>query len=73
MEGYFLGESLDINEQITGISDVFIFVMEVVGIPGLYGNREFCGGEVMLFDEVLIYARNVCTTINQCLGIDNFH
>ena len=73
MKGYFLGKSLDIDEQITGISDVSIFVMGVIGITGLYGDGEFHGGEVMLFDKVLINAGDVCTTINQCSGIDDFH
>ena len=47
--------------------------MGVVGIPGSYRDREFCGGEVVLFDEVLIYAGDICLTINQCSDIDDFH
>ena len=73
MKGYLLGKSLDINEQTTGILDVFIFVMGVVGIPSLYRNGEFCGGEIMLPDEVSAYAGDVCTAIDQCLDIDNFY
>ena len=73
MEGYFLGESLDINEQITGLLDVSIFVVGVVSISGSYRDSEFCSGEVVLLDEVLVYVGNVCTTINQCLDIDDFH
>ena len=73
MEGYFLGKSLDIDEQITSILNVSIFVMRVAGIPSSYRNREFHGGEIMLLDEVSVYAGDVCTAINQCSGIDNFH
>ena len=73
MEGYFLGEFLDINEQITGVSDVSIFVVGVVGISGLYRDGEFHSGEVVLLDKVSVYAGNVCTTINQCLDINDFH
>ena len=47
--------------------------MEVVGISGLYGNRKFCGGEVVFSDEMLIYAGDVCATIDQCLGNNDFH
>ena len=73
MEGYFLSKPLDINEQITGILDVPIFVVGVVNISGLYRDGKFCSGEVVLFNKVSVYAGNVCTAINQCLGIDNFH
>ena len=64
MEGYFLGKSLDIDKQITGVLDVFIFVMGVVGISSSYRNGEFHGGEVMLLDKVWVYAEDVCTTID---------
>ena len=47
--------------------------MGVVSIFGLYGNRKFCGRKVVSFDEVLIYAGDVCTTIDQCLGVNDFH
>ena len=73
MEGYFLGESLDINEQITGLLDVSIFVVGVVSISGSYRDSEFCSGEVVLLDKVLVYAGNVCTAINQCSDIDDFY
>ena len=73
MEGYFLGKSLNIDEQITGISNVSIFVVGVVGISGSYRDSGFHSGKVVLLDKVSVYAGNVCTTINQCSGIDNFH
>ena len=73
MEGYFLGEPSDINKQITGVSDVSIFVVEVVSISDSYRNSEFCGGEVVLLDEVSVYARDICATIDQCLSINDFH
>ena len=73
MEDYFLGKSLDIDEQITGVLEVFIFVVGVVGISGLYRNSEFYGGEVILLDEVSVYARHICTAIDQCSSINDFH
>ena len=71
MEDYFLSKSF--NEQITGVLDVSIFFVGVVSISGLYRDGKFCSGEVVLLDKVLVYARDVCTTINQCSGINNFH
>ena len=47
--------------------------MGMVSISGLYGDRKFHGGEVVFSDEVLIYAGNVCTTVDQCSDVDNFH
>ena len=64
MEGYFLGKSLDIDEQITGVSDVSIFVVRVVSISSSYRNSEFHGGKVVLLDEVSVYAGDVCTAID---------
>ena len=64
---------MDIDEQITGVPNVSIFVMEVVSIPGLYRDSEFCSGEVVLFNEISVYARDICAAINQCSDIDNFH
>ena len=73
MESYFLGKSLDVNKQITSVPDVTTFVIGVVGISGLYGDGEFHSREVVFLDKVLINIGNVCATINQCSGIDDFH
>ena len=73
MEGYFLSKPLDINEQITGILDVPIFVVGVVNISGLYRDGKFCSGEVVLLDKVSVDARDICTSINQCSGVNDFH
>ena len=53
--------------------DVTVFIMEMVGVSGSYGDGKFCGGKVMFSDEVLVYAGDVCATINQCLGVDDFY
>ena len=47
--------------------------MEMIGISGSYGDGKFHGWEAVLFDEVLVYAGDVCTAINQCSGVDDFH
>ena len=64
MEGYFLGESLDVEEQITSVSDVTILVIGVVSISGLYGNGEFLSREIVLLNEVSIDTGNVCTAVD---------
>ena len=64
MEGYFLDESLDVEEQITSISNITIFVVGVIGIPSSYGNREFLSGEIVLLDEVLIDTGNVRAAVD---------
>ena len=73
MESYFLGESLDVDEQITSVPDVTTFVIGVVSVSGSYGDGKFHSREVVFLNKVLINTGNVCTAINQCLGIDNFH
>ena len=45
----------------------------MVSISGSYGDGKFHSGEVVFSDEVLVYTRNVGTTINQHLDIDDFH
>ena len=64
---------MDIDEQVTGILNISVFVVGVVSISGSYRDGKFHSGEVVLLDEVLVYAENVCTAIDQCLSIDNFH
>ena len=64
MEGYFLGESLDVDEQITSVSDVTILVIGVVSISGSYRDGEFLSIEIVLLNKVSINTRNVCATVN---------
>ena len=64
MEGYFLGESLDVEEQITSVSDVTILVIGVVSVSGSYGDGEFLSREIVLLNEVLIDTGNVHTAVD---------
>ena len=64
MEGYFLGKSLDVDEQITSISDVTILVIGVVSISGSYRDGEFLNREIVLLNEVSIDTRDVHATVN---------
>ena len=64
MEGYFLGKSLDVEEQITSISDVTILVIGMVSVSGSYGDGEFLSGEIVPLNKVSIDTRNVCTTVD---------
>ena len=64
MEGYFLGESLDVEEQITSVSDVTILVIGMVSISGSYGDGEFLSGKIVLLNKVLIDTRNVCAAVD---------
>ena len=73
MEGYFLGESLDVDKQITSVSDVTTLVIGVVGVSGSYRDGEFLSREVIFLNEVSIDIGNVCTTVDQRSGSDNFH
>ena len=47
MEGYFLGKSLDVDEQITSVFDVTTLVIGVVSISGSYRDGEFLSREVI--------------------------
>ena len=64
MEGYFLGESLDVEEQITSVSDVTILVIGVVSVSGSYGNGEFLSREIDLLNEVSINTGNVRAAVD---------
>ena len=64
MKGYFLGESLDVKEQITSVSDITILVVGVVGVPGAYGDGEFLSGKIVLLDEMSIDTGNVRTAVD---------
>ena len=73
MEGYFLGESLDVDKQITSVSDVTILVIGVGSISGLYRDREFLNREIVLLNKVLIDTRNDHAAVDERSGSDNFH
>ena len=47
--------------------------MGEVGVSGSYGDGEFRGREVVFSDEMLVYAGDICPTINQGMGVDDFH
>ena len=64
MEGYFLGKSLDVEEQITSVSDVTILVIGVVSVSGSYGNGEFLSREIVLLNEVSINTGNVSAAVD---------
>ena len=64
MEGYFLGKSLDVEEQITSVSDVTILVIGVVSVSGSYGNGEFLSREIDLLNEVSINTGNVRAAVD---------
>ena len=68
-----MSKPLDIDEQVTGVSNVSIFVVGVVSMSGSYRDGEFHSGEVVLLDKVLVHARNVHTTIDQYSDIDDFY
>ena len=73
MECNFLNEFFNIEEQITGILNVSIFIMGMIDNSGLYRDGKFHGGEIVLLDKVSVNARDICTAINQCLGVNDFH
>ena len=73
MEGYFLGKSLDVDEQITSVSDVSTLVIGVVSISGSYRDGEFLSREVVFLNEVSINTGNVCAAVDQCSDSDDFH
>ena len=60
----FLGESLDVEEQITSVSDVTILVIGVVSVSGSYGDGEFLSREIVLLNEVSIDTGNVHTAVD---------
>ena len=64
MEGYFLGKSLDVDEQITSISDVTILVIGVVSVSGSYRDGEFLNREIVLLNEVSIDTRDVHAAVD---------
>ena len=64
MKGYFLGESLNVDEQITSVSDVTILVIGLVSVSGSYRDGEFLSREIVLLNEVSINTRNVCATVD---------
>jgi len=70
VEDVFEGDSF--NEEITGIANVSFCVKGSIGISGANGNSKFCNRKVVLFDKIIVDAGDVCTTINEGIGINDF-
>lgn len=58
-----LGGSLNIGEENADVFDV-LFVEESISVLGVDWHVQFSDWELVLFDEVIIDAGEICSTIN---------
>jgi len=72
MEDYFLGNSFDVGEKGVGVQDISFLVERSIGVPRTDGFFEFRDRESVFFNEVVVDAGDVCTTINESVGVDGF-
>ena len=72
MEGDFLSDSFNIEEEGRGEADHSFAVNGVIGIPGIDCFLQLSCGEGMFPDKSPIEARDACATVNNSTGIDSF-
>ena len=72
VEEMFLGDSFDVGIESAGVVNCICFVHGLVNIANSNGGGEFFSGELVFSDKLPVYARDICTRINQCGGVDDF-
>ena len=68
----FLGDPFDVGIEGASIVNCSSFVHSLVNVTNDDEGGEFLGGESVFSDELSVYARDVCTRIYQCRGVDDF-
>ena len=72
MENHFLGDSFDIGEEGTGVQNVSFLVEGSISVSRADGFLEFDGGESMFFNKVVVDAGDICSAINEGVGVNGF-
>ena len=72
MEKVLLYNVFFIGEESAGEIDFPVFVQGLVDVSYFDRNIKFCGGEEVLSDKLPANARDVCTTVNQGVSVDDF-
>ena len=72
VEKMFLGNPFDGGIEGAGVVNGTSFIRGLVYIVNSDGGGKFLGGEVVFSDKLPVDARDVCTRVYQCGGIDNF-
>ena len=72
MKDHLLGDSFDVDKEGTGVSDISFLVEGSVSVPGADRFLKLRDGETLFFNEVVVNAGDVCTTVNKGIGVDGF-
>ena len=72
IEEVFLGNPFNICVKGASIVNYTSFVCSLVHITNHNGEGEFFGGESVFSNELPVNARDICTRIYQCGGVDDF-
>ena len=72
IEEVFLGDPFDVGVEGASVMNCTSFVRHLVDVANSDRGGEFFCGEAMFSDELPVNARDVCTRVYQCRGVDDF-
>ena len=72
IEEVLLSDPFDVGVEGASVADCTGLVRGLINVANSDGGGEFFGGESVFSDKLLVDARDVCTRVYQCGGIDNF-
>ena len=68
----FLCNTFYVDKEDAGEADFPIFVQGLVDASYFDGDIKFCDGEGVFSNKLPVDARDVCTTVDQGVNVDNF-
>ena len=72
VEEMFLSNPFNVRVESVSVLDCTSFVCSLVNIANGDGGGEFFSGELMFPDKLPVYARDICTGVYQCGGVNDF-
>ena len=72
VEEVFLGNLFNVCMEGISVVDCTSFIHSLVHIANSNWGGEFFGGKSMFPDKLSVNARDICTRVYQCGGVDDF-
>jgi len=72
VKDYFLGDSFNVGKKGAGVQDISFLVEGSIGVSRTDRFFEFRDGQSMFFDKVIVDAGDVCTAVDEGIGVDGF-
>ena len=72
IEEVFLGDPLNVGIEGASVANCTSFVCSLINIANGNGGGKFFCRESVFPDKLPVYARDICTGVYQCRGVNDF-